>query len=72
MKQVQSIVLAVYNFFVGDPIILTGVLAFFVIVGLLAHAMNASAGLGAGIVLIVGVILSLGLSLYRETQPKKK
>jgi hypothetical protein len=72
MQRVQGFVLAVYNFFVGDPVILTGVVALFVIVGLLAHAMKASAGLGLGVVLVAGVILSQGLSLYRETQPKKK
>lgn len=64
---------AVYNFFVGDPIILTGVVAFFVVIGLIAHAHAPSNGasVALGALLMVGVIGSLALSLYRETRPKK-
>jgi hypothetical protein len=65
--------MAVYNFFVGDPILLVGTLLTFVIVGLGAHAATSDgARFGLGIVLAAGVILSLALSLYRETQPKRK
>lgn len=67
MKQITGFVLAVYNFFVGDPIILVGIALTFVIVGLLAR----SAPMISGAVLVVGVLASLGLALWRETQPKK-
>jgi uncharacterized membrane protein len=74
MDRIVGAVRAVYNFFVGDPILLTGTLVLFVVVGLITHfAKSVSTPLSVvlGIVLIAGVILSLSLSLMRETRPKK-
>lgn len=54
---------AVFNFFVGDWIILGGVLFSFVVVLVAVSSLNEIGGL----FLIAGIILTLGLSLYRET-----
>jgi hypothetical protein len=70
MKVISNALLAVYNFLVGDPIILTGVLLSFGIGGLLIHYEVPS--LIPTIVLIGGIIISLGGSLIRETRPLKK
>jgi hypothetical protein len=73
LNQIIGFPRAVYNFFVGDPVILTGVVAFFIVIGLIAgHSqVGKNQPLVLGVVLIAGVILSLSLSLYRETRPKK-
>ncbi len=68
MQRITGAILAVYNFFVGDPIILAGVSALFLVEALL-HRVGASNALAA-ILLVVGVLASLGGSLWRETQPK--
>jgi hypothetical protein len=72
MKRVIGVVLAVYNFFVGDPILLAGVLLTFLIVGLVDNLSALHAVQPASMaILFAGVLLSLALSLARETQPKR-
>ncbi len=74
MQQIIGFPRAVYNFIVGDPIILTGVLVFFVVIGIITHvskSLSTMANVTLGVVLIAGVILSLVLALYRETKPKQ-
>ena len=73
MKQILGFPKAVYNFFVGDPFILVGVVAFFIVVGQLAghNDIGSKQPVLMGGLLIAGVILSLGVALYRETRPKR-
>lgn len=77
MQRITGFILAVYNFFVGDPIILGGIAAAFVVVGLLAHAAlgrGESAGTAwlLGALLVVGAVASLGFALRREITPKQR
>jgi hypothetical protein len=71
LNRIVGFINAVYNFFVGDPVILSGVVILFIGVSLLAHSL-ASMPLLLGAILILGVIGSLALALYRETQPRRK
>ncbi len=71
MQNILGFPRAVYNFFVGDPILLTGTLAFFILIGALARTGLARAPLALGAILILGILATLGLSLWRETQPHK-
>lgn len=72
MRQITNAILSVYNFFVGDPVILSGIVILFVLIGILAHTVATTNNAWLGIILFAGVVLSLGLALYRETQPKKR
>ncbi len=73
MKAITNAILAVYNFFVGDPVILVGIALTFVIVGVVNHASSSDATHQAlGVVLVAGVLISLALSLAREITPKKR
>ena len=74
MQQITGFIKAVYYFFVGDPIILAGIALLFVVLGVLIKATNRGGNAGPvfAAILIVGVIASLALSLYREIQPKSK
>ncbi len=72
MRRITDAVMAVYNFFVGDPVILAGVAVTFVVVGLIARLNALSTARPAlGGVVIAGVLASLALSLRRETRPKR-
>jgi hypothetical protein len=62
---------SVYNFFVGDPILLMGTLVFFVLIGGLARTGLTQAPLLLGLLLVAGILATLALSLWRETQPQK-
>jgi ABC-type enterochelin transport system permease subunit len=70
MKIIVKALLAIYNFLVGDPIILMGALLSFIIVELLIYYEVPS--LIPAIVLIAGIIISLGGSLIREIRPPKR
>lgn len=73
MQKITGFILAVYNFFVGDPVILSGVALFFLGVGFIAHTgVSATTQTLLGIILIVGIILSTSLALAREVRPHKK
>lgn len=72
MRQVTNVIKSIYNFFVGDPVVLSGIVILFVVVGIFTHTVATTNNWWLGIILFAGVVLSLGLALYRETQPKKR
>jgi hypothetical protein len=67
MNIVLKVILAVYNFFVGDLVILLGV-TFLMVVLALIHFLGALAALrgASGSILIVGVLATLMTTLGRE------
>ncbi len=67
MNIVLKVILAVYNFFVGDLVILLGVTLLMVVLALI-HFLGALAALrgGSGTILIVGVLATLVATLGRE------
>ncbi len=67
MNVILKIILAVYNFFVGDLVILIGVTLTMVILALI-NSVGALAPLrgGSGTLLIVGVLAALVATLGRE------
>jgi len=67
MNIVLKVILAVYNFFVGDLVILLGVTLLLVVLALI-HFLGALAALrgASGILLIVGVLATLMATLGRE------
>src|SRR5438876_3956243 len=67
MNIILKAILAVYNFFVGDLVILLGVTLLMVILALI-YFLGALAALrgGSGIILIVGVLATLMATLDRE------
>ena len=74
MNIILKVILAVYNFFVGDLVILLGVTLLMVILALI-HFLGALATLrgGSGAILIVGVLATLVATLGREVmRPENK
>ena len=74
MNIVLKVILAVYNFFVGDLVILLGATLMMVVLALI-HFLGALALLrgGSGIILIVGVLATLLATLGREVmRPENK
>jgi hypothetical protein len=74
MIVILKVILAVYNFFVGDLMILIGVALTMVILALI-HFEGPLAALrgGSGLILIVGVLATLVTTLGREVaRPKNK
>ena len=67
MNIILKIILAVYNFFVGDLVILIGVTLTMVILALI-NSVGALVPLrgGSGTILIVGVLAALMATLGRE------
>jgi len=67
MNVILKVILAVYNFFVGDLVILIGTLLTMVILALI-NSVGALAPLrgGLGLILIVGVLATLVAILGRE------
>ena len=67
MNIILKIILAVYNFFVGDLVIMIGVTLTMVILALI-NSVGALAPLrgGSGTILIVGVLATLVATLGRE------
>ena len=67
MNIILKIILAVYNFFVGDLVILIGVTLTMVILALI-NSVGALAPLrgGLGTIMIVGVLATLVATLGRE------
>jgi hypothetical protein len=67
MNIVLKVILAVYNFFVCDLVILLGVTLLMVVLALI-HFLGTLAALrgGSGIILIVGVLATLMTTLGRE------
>ena len=74
MNIVLKVILTVYNFFVGDLVILLGVTLTMVILALI-HFLEALAPLrgGSGAILIVGALATLVATLGREVmRPENK
>jgi hypothetical protein len=74
MNVILKVILAVYNFFVGDLVILIGVALTMVILALI-HFEGALAALrgASGLILIVGVLATLVATLGREVaRPENK
>ena len=67
MNIILKIILAVYNFFVGDLVILIGVTLTMVILALI-NSLSALAPLrgGLGTIMIIGVLATLAATLGRE------
>ena len=67
MNVLLKAILAAYNFFVGDLIVLIGVTLTMVVLALI-HFLSASASLRgvSGTILIVGVLATLVVTLGRE------
>ncbi len=74
MNVILKVILAIYNFFVGDLVILIGVALTMVILALI-HFEGALAALrgASGLILIVGVLATLVATLGREVaRPENK
>jgi hypothetical protein len=74
MNVILKVILAVYNFFVGDLVILIGTVLTMVILALI-NSVGALASLrgGSGLILIVGVLATLVATLGREVaRPENK
>ena len=74
MNVILKVILAVYNFFVGDLVILIGVVLTMVILALI-NFVGALAPLrgGSGILLVLGVLATLVATLGREVlRPESK
>ncbi|MFL5590319.1 MAG: hypothetical protein ACJ8DI_22075 [Ktedonobacteraceae bacterium] len=67
MNIILKIILAVYNFFVGDLVILIGVTLTMVILALI-NSLSALTPLrgGLGTIMIIGVLATLAATLGRE------
>ncbi len=67
----MKVIKAIYNFIVGDMVILIGVLVIVAILALFKFvaALNPLE-VASGVLLIVGVLAVLGGSLSREIRPK--
>jgi hypothetical protein len=67
MNIILKVILAVYNFFVGDLVILLGVTLLMIVLALI-HFLGALAPLhgASDIILIVGVLATLVATLGRE------
>ena len=67
MNVILKVILAVYNFFVGDLAILIGTVLTMVILALI-NSVGSLAALrgGSGLILIVGVLVTLVATLGRE------
>ena len=67
MKSMLKVILSVYNFFVGDLVILLGVTLTVVILALMGSLSSLAPLRGvSGVVLIVGVLVTLAATLGRE------
>lgn len=67
----MKVIKAVYNFLVGDMVILVGVLIAMVILALFNYVPAlASLKVASGVILVLAVLIVLLASLSRETRPK--
>ncbi len=68
----MNVIKAIYNFIVGDMIILVGVLIVAVFLGIINFTGTVPVLRGAaGIILIVAVLVVLFATLYREAHGKR-
>jgi hypothetical protein len=68
----MKVIKAIYNFIVGDMIILVGIIITVIILGLI-DTVSALASLRAisGVILVIGVLSVLTATLLRETMGKR-
>lgn len=67
----MKVIKAIYNFIVGDMVILIGVLVIVAVLALFKYVSALSSlTVASGIILVVGVLAILLGSLSRETRPK--
>lgn len=67
----MKVIKAIYNFLVGDMIILVGVLITMALLALLSYVPAlASLRVASGTLLVVAVLVILLSTLSRETRPK--
>lgn len=65
----MKVIKAIYNFFVGDMIILVGVTITVIILALINNiSALASLRIASGPILVVAVLLVLATTLYREAR----
>jgi hypothetical protein len=63
---------AIYNFIVGDMIILVGIIITLIILTLISNLTSlASLRVASGTILVVAVLLVLTATLYREARGKR-
>ncbi len=63
---------AVYNFIVGDMIILVGIVIIAILLGLIANiGVLAPLRVAIGPILIVAALVTLSATLYREARGKR-
>lgn len=63
---------AIYNFIVGDMIILVGILIIAILLGLVANiGVLAPLRVAIGPILIVAALVTLSATLYREARGKR-
>lgn len=68
----MKIIKAIYNFVVGDMVILVGVIITMLILALLNYTPALAALKAAsGIILIIAVLVTLCITLNRETRAKQ-
>jgi hypothetical protein len=67
----MKVIKAIYNFIVGDMVILIGVLIIMALLALFRYVPGLSGlEVASGFILILGVLIVLLISLSRETRPK--
>jgi hypothetical protein len=68
----MNVIKAVYNFIVGDMVILVGVIITVVLLALInTVAALATLRVASGYILVIAALIILTATLYRETQGKK-
>ena len=67
----MKVIKAIYNFIVGDMVILIGVLIIMALLAVFRYVPGLSVlEVASGFILILGVLIVLLISLSRETRPK--
>ena len=68
----MKVIMAIYNFIVGDMIILLGVLATIIVLALINNiSLLTPLRVVSGVILVVAVLAVLTATLNRETRAKK-
>lgn len=68
----MNVIKAIYNFVVGDMVILVGVIITVVILALISTISALSAlKVASGYILVIAALIIITVTLYRETHEKK-
>jgi hypothetical protein len=68
----MKVLKAIYNFIVGDMVILIGILIIMALLAIFRYVPALSAlEIASGVILVVGILAVLLVSLSRETRPKR-